>query len=172
MFSEPKKTPDGQYFVKPLERKLVQLNGVTFQAEKLLLSESAKVKINDVDVENLKVAKENCQTWFGRQVQDKTIENAYKKSEEGTLQYTQSPHIKGYNHLKEIVPMDTIADGTVCDVVVELSSLWFTKKAFGPIWKLLQVRTLTPPKKKYHEEYLFMDDDHPPAEEEEDEDLF
>jgi hypothetical protein len=44
-------------------------------------------------------------------------------------------------------------------VVLELSGLWFLKKSFGPIWRILQVRVRAPPKTpELPKDYLFSDE--------------
>ena len=48
---------------------------------------------------------------------------------------------------------------TRCDVMLELSGLWFLKKSFGPIWRVIQVRVRGAPKAPdFPKEYLFTDD--------------
>jgi hypothetical protein len=164
MFSVPKKTQDGRYYVKPSERKLVQLNGVKIVSTSqdsmtLSLEESAQKTVGDVDTLVLASAKENCELWFSRVVAEKTLETAYTKSfSDGTMNVTKPVYHKVYK-LKDLVGDEALVDGTVCDIVLELSGVSFTKKTFSPVWKIVQTRLKEPPKKKYHEEYLFQDDE-------------
>jgi hypothetical protein len=174
MFGVPKKTQDGRYYVKPNEPKLVQLNGVTVvsvsqDSVSLSLSEGAQKLVSDVDDTVLLSAKENCELWFSRVVAEKTLENAYTKSvSNGVVTATKSAHHKVYR-VREAVGDADVTEGTVCDVVLELSGVSFTKKTYSPVWKIVQTRLKEPPKKKYHEEYLFQDDEDEPVS---DDDLF
>jgi hypothetical protein len=60
---------------------------------------------------------------------------------------------------KNPVELQDIQPETSCDVVLELSGLWFLKKSFGPIWRILQVRVRAPPKTpELPKEYLFSDE--------------
>jgi hypothetical protein len=65
---------------------------------------------------------------------------------------------KAYSHDKTEMNPDDLEEDTKCDVVVEYSGMWFLKKSFGPIWRLVQVRRRAPPKKHYTDDYLFEDD--------------
>ena len=172
MFSVPKKTQDGRYYVKPNEKKVVQLNNVTLVSLSqdnvtLSLGESSQGIVAEVDATIISSAKQNCESWFSRVVSDKTIEAAYQKSfSDGTMNVTKPVYHKVYR-LRELVEEDSLLEGTVCDVVLELSGVSFTKKTFSPVWKIVQTRFKAEPKKKYHEDYLFQDE-----EEVSDDDLF
>jgi hypothetical protein len=111
----------------------------------------------------------NTEAWFSRVVADKTLEAAYTKSTSaGVMNATKPAYHKVYRN-REVVTDECLVDGSVCDAVLELSGVSFTKKTFSPVWKIVQTRIKEPPKKKYHEEYLFQDDE--PAEVSDD-DLF
>jgi hypothetical protein len=177
MFTIPKKTQDGRYYVKPVEKKIVQLNGVkiiSFQDSTLTLSinESSQKIVSEVDSYILASAKENSELWFQRVVAEKTLEAAYSKSftDTGVINVTKPGYHKVYKS-REIVGDENLVEGTTCDVVLELSGVSFTKKTFGPVWKIIQTRLKDEPKKKYHEEYLFQDTT-PTEEVSEDDDLF
>lgn len=164
MFGVPKKTQDGRYYVKPNEKKLVQLNGVKIvsvsqDSMTLALDDAAQKSVSDVDALVLSSAKENCELWFSRVVAEKTLETAYTKSfSDGTMNVTKPEYHKVYR-LRETVGDAELVEGTACDVVLELSGISFTKKTYSPVWKIVQTRLKEPPKKKYHEEYLFQDDE-------------
>lgn len=175
MFGVIKKTQDGRYYVKPNEKKLVQLNGVKIvsvsqDSMTLALDEAAQRSVSDVDAFVLTSAKDNCELWFSRVVAEKTLETAYTKSfSDGTMNVTKPAYHKVYR-LRDVVSEEDLVEGTACDVVLELSGVSFTKKTYSPVWKIIQTRLKELPKKKYHEEYLFQDDE--PAEEVSDDDLF
>ena len=172
MFGVPKKTQDGRYYVKPVEKKFVQLNSVKFASVSqdtvtLSLDEAGQRVVGGVDALVMSSAKENCELWFSRAVADKTLEAAYTKSFSGeTMNVTKPIYHKVYRG-RETVSNDLLVDGSVCDVVLELSGVSFTKKTFSPVWRIVQSRLKELPKKKYHEEYLFQDE-----EEVSDDDLF
>jgi hypothetical protein len=173
MFTVPKKTQDGRYYVKSVEKKFVQLNGVRIVSasqDSVTLSLEDTGPVSDVDALILSSAKENSELWFQRVVAEKTLEAAYTKSfsDKSVMNVTKPAYHKVYQK-REIVGDEALVEGTVCDVVLELSGVSFTKKTFGPVWKIVQTRLKELPKKKYHEEYLFQDT----AEEElSDDDLF
>jgi hypothetical protein len=162
MFSVPKKTSDGRYYVKTLEKKFVQLNGVTLastlkgESVTLALDAVSQGKVAEFDAIIVAAAKENCEAWFQRQVAEKTLEAAYVKPLE-TMNVSAVAGAKVYCN-KESVDPDTVTEGSVCDIVLEFSGVWFGKKTFGPTWKLVQTRLKPPPKKKVYDNYLFQDD--------------
>ena len=163
MFSQPKKTPDGRYYVKATEQKLVQLNNIKLvsvsqDSVTLALTEDAQVIISAIDTGNLEAAKVNQESWFNRQVADKTLEAAYMKSfSDGVMNVTKPVYHKVYRG--KGLTDDVLSDGDVCDVVLDFTGISFTKKTFGPVWRIIQTRLKVAPKKKYHEEYLFQDDE-------------
>ena len=60
---------------------------------------------------------------------------------------------------KNSVDLQDIKEGTKVDALIELSGLWFLKKSFGPIWRILQVRVRAAPKApEIPKEYLFADE--------------
>jgi len=172
MFTVPKKTQDGRYYVKPVDRKTVQLNNVSLVSvtqDGVTLSVGESQAISDVDNLILSYAKEHSEEWFSRVVAEKTLEAAYVKSaSDGVMNVAKPAYHKVYRN-RELESGDALCDGLSCDVVLELSGVSFTKKTFNPVWRLVQTRIKDAPKKKYHEEYLFQDDE--PAEVSDD-DLF
>ena len=162
MFSAPRKTQDGRYYVKPIEKKFVQVNAVTLVSvsqDSMTLSVGDALGVIDVDALILNAAKENCESWFSRVVAAKTLEAAYTKSfSDGVMNVSKPAYHKVYR-AKEVVGDDAVAQWSLCDVVLDLSGISFTKKTFSPVWRVVQTRLKEPPKKKYHEEYLFQDDD-------------
>jgi hypothetical protein len=164
MFSQPKKTQDGRYYVKPVESKLVQLNGVKIVSISqdnvtLSLNQENQSIISAIDASNIESAKANCESWFSRVIQEKTIEAAYVKSftDDGVMNVNKPSFHRVYR-AKELVE-DQPADGEVCDVVIDFSGISFSKKTFTPVWKIVQTRLKVPLQKKYPEEYLFQDEE-------------
>ena len=165
MFSEPKKTADGRYYVKALEPKLVQLNKVILLTKysdnssvTIGLSDIHQEKISKVDADNIEEAKRNSESWFRRAVADKTLEAAYTKSfSDGSMNVSKAKQAKVFVD-KTSVDGSDLMESTVADIVIEFSGITFTKTKFAPVWKLIQTRTITPVVKKY-DNYLFQDDD-------------
>ena len=164
MFSSPKKTQDGRYYVKVLEQKLVQLNNIKIvsshssqESVTLTLTDDTQGVISAIDTCNLEAAKVNQESWFNRQVADKTLEAAYIKSfSDGVMNVTKG---KGYRVYRgKDLTDDILSEGDVCDVMLEFTGISFTKKTFSPVWRIIQSRLKAVPKKKYHEEYLFQDE--------------
>jgi len=181
MFTTPKKTQDGRYYVKPLDKKVVQLNSVTVvslsqDSMTLSLEQVSQDTVSDVDNTVLTEANTNCESWFSRVVGSKTLEAAYSKSfsDGGIMNVTKPVYHKVYRN-RELVEESHVTEGMSCDVVLELTGISFTKKTFSPVWKIIQTRLklVVVPRKKYHEEYLFQDEDEQVAVEEvSDDDLF
>ena len=174
MFSIPKKTSDGKYFVKPLEKTFVQLDAIRWvshddNAVTIGLDEHSTTKITDVDAKIIQAAKDNSELWFERKVADKTIEAAFTKviatehdmSEtwKNIMNVTRAAGSKVYVN-KQSVDASIITEGSICDVVLEFCGVTFGKKNYGPSWRLVQTRVRQPRKKAY-DDYLFQgDSDH------------
>ena len=167
----PKQLQDGRYFSKISNdeegsRVFKQFNKVNILSN---FSEAPSVVIDvsdhqdtfdSIDVENKQAAKINSEAWFGKVLTDKTLEAAYTKpvSQDGEITVTKiRPDISIYDHSKNPINAEDLPENTVCDVIMELSGLTFSKKSFGPVWRLVQVKLPAPPKKPKYSEYLFED---------------
>jgi hypothetical protein len=173
-YSKPQKLPDGRYFLK-ITGQRKQFNDVTLQDD--LTNKNLSIKIKDdqaeffktVDEEVLNQAKQSKVDWFGKELSDETIQSAYQDSLTDGLVGASLATVKGefvtraFDRQRTSIELSTVKKDTQCDVVLELSGLWFLKKSFGPIWRVLQVRIRGAPKApEFAKEYLFEDD---PAEE-------
>lgn len=168
-YGTPKKLVDGRYFLKITDgnsgRVILQMNKVTFLTKfddlddvTIKLSEESVSKIVGIDQENLAAAKINCTEWFGKQMIEQTLDTAYTKSIQDTsMNVGKLPNVKVYNHDKTIMDSSELVGGETCDIMLELSGIWFMKKTFGSVWRIVQVRLTKPPKKVYTDEYLFQD---------------
>lgn len=61
----------------------------------------------------------------------------------GILEAPLARLAKVFDAQKNEVPASSAAlvPGTTrCDIIVELSGLWFLKKSFGPVWRVVQAR--------------------------------
>jgi hypothetical protein len=169
-FGSPQKLPDGRYFLK-ITGQMMQLNNVKVQeafTSSSLTIEVPEEKFAAIDEEVLTKAKESKVAWFGRELSDETIQAAFQGSiTDGTLSASLAK-IKGeivtkvFNSQKEPVELSSVEAGSQCDVFVELSGLWFLKKSFGPVWRVIQARVRggarTP---TFPTQYMFEDEDEP-----------
>ena len=144
-----------------------QLNNVA-----LSLDESAKEMTIRGDVSSLlgfdeaimEYAKQHSSDWFGRKVADGTLAKAYQGQVEGedSLVADMFEGARYYSQDKEIKDSAELSqDDLYGHVIVELHGLWFVKKNFGPVWRLVQVKDAPPPppeEKSHYDEYLFQDD--------------
>ena len=185
LYTSPKKIPDGRYYLKVTsdegDRLMLQLNDTTLVTKfsegdnvTLSLSNTSREKIDAVNSENLIQAGVNSKEWFEKTVTNKTLQAAYVTNinknvmNVGKATVNKTVVTKCYDQSKELVDLDSLEENTQCDVMVELSGLWFAKKTFGPIWRIAQVRLKAPPKKKYTDEYLFEDEEADSEENDED----
>ena len=178
-YGTPKKLPDGRYYLKVSPssdvqgRVMVQLNKVKLLTKfdesdevTIELSQASVDRISSIDAENLGAAKQNSEVWFGKLMAEQTLDAAYTKSVQagGRLNVPKAT-VKGsvvtkvYSHDRTVSESSILEADTVCDVILEFSGIWFMKKTFGAIWRIAQVRMLSPPKKVYPDEYLFQDAD-------------
>lgn len=179
-FSEPRKLADGRYFVKTVSdddgRVFAQLNNTLLvtpfaEGDSVTLDVNSPVALDGIDTEILAAAQENSTSWFGREVHEKTISNAYRRSlVNNTITVSKFKNVKAFDASKEVIdPLELTAD-VKCDVVVELVGLTFMKKTFEANWRIVQIRKKRDPPKKFYEQYLFTDDPEEAEEADEEED--
>ena len=168
-YGTPVKLPDGRYFLK-MTNALHQVNGVTLVDKLTDGSISFKIPagsqevITQCDKDIITKAKECKVEWFGKELSDETIQAAYQESmTEDTL--TAAPaKLKGeviltaFDTKKNQLELADVKEGSTCDAVFELAGLWFLKKSFGPIWRVVQVRVRGAARSPiFSKEYLFTD---------------
>ena len=185
-YGQPKKLPDGRYYLKTTTDEdkpyTIQLNNSTLVTKfsdsdevTISLSEKGIEKINEINTKNLAAAKEHSVEWFVKSVSEKTLEAAHTTNVNGSTmnagKVTVNKNVvtRCYNHTKDQIDPETVQEDVQCDIILELSGLWFMKKTFGPIWRIAQLRLKAPKKKLYTEEFMFVDSDED-APEENDED--
>lgn len=167
-YATPQKLPDGRYFLK-ISGARRQVNGLELQDD--LTAKTVNFKIDspdlftDIDTEILSKAKESKVAWFGKELSDDTIINAFQESVTEGVLGANLMTIKGsivtlaFDTQKNPIELQEIKAGSKCDCVIELSGLWFLKKSFGPIWRVVQVRVRGAPKAPEPiKDYLFTDD--------------
>ena len=172
-FSNIDKTSQGEYVVDISAQAggpvFHQLNNVTLtidasQGDATIKGDLSSLgKFND---EILEYANGHSEDWFGRKVAEATLAKAYQVQDDGPftadlLQNSDSEVItKYYGQDKELKDAGELSQEDLhVHVVVELRGLWFVKKNFGAIWKLVQVKDAPPPPPKSpYEDYLFQDE--------------
>lgn len=140
MYSAPEKLQDGRYFVKVQEPYYVQLPSVTLgEIGQEVLVHGDMSKVVQVDEKLISDAVENSTSWFSKAIARDVIQNYYQSAvEDSSLQVTApKPVFFGVN--KEVTKTPPAA-GSLCSVLLQLDGIWFLKRSFGPVWKLVQVR--------------------------------
>jgi hypothetical protein len=180
-YGTPVKSPDGRYFLKVSAKggarvfhqvNNVQVDGtMTKETRPVNLKMPSKTLFESIDNELLSQAEVSKLEWFGKDVSAETIRSAYQASlsADGDLSASLAS-IKGnvvtsfFDAQKN--PIEEISGA--CDFLFELAGLWFLKRSFGPIWRVVQVRQRPAPKPKtkgYPVEFQFADEPEPEAEE-------
>ena len=164
---QPKQLQDGRYFSKIFNdeenRYLVQLNRVKILSN---ISDTSSVvldvskhmdRFKAIDDLNLGAAQKNSECWFGKVLTPKTLETAYNSpvSTDGEITVSKISRMGIFNHKREELNASDVQENTVCDVILELSGLIFSKKSFSPVWRLVQIKTVPPIQKM---ECLFEED--------------
>jgi len=169
LFNSPTKGDDGLYFVKALnddKRKcLVQLNKVKIadisgDVVFDLSSESNISKIEEIDALNLEAARDNCESWFGKELSENVLKGAYTTSiVDGQLTGERIEVTKIFNSQQELIDFEEVQAGRTCDVILEFAGIWFAKKSFGSSWNVVQVRVHPDPiLDTYPDGYAFVDE--------------
>lgn len=145
-YSKPTKNDDGLYVVKAYtdEKKkyFVQVKGkATHDDGEISIVLDDVSKIENLDSENIQAAKVNAEEWFGKKVSDSTIERAYTKSLVDTQVTTDViKATKIFDADKKVIGVDDLVPSSDCTSLLEFAGLWFAKKAFGPLWNVVQVK--------------------------------
>ncbi len=168
-YGKPQKLPDGRYFLR--------ISGKTQQVNSLVLQDSLETKtvkfnvpegtldiFKTIDEELLTQAKASKVEWFGKELSDDTILNAFQESVTDGVLDASLATVKGqvtttaFDTQKNPVELQAVKSESKCDVVLELAGLWFLKKSFGPIWRVLQVRVRGGAVVSAPKEYMFTDE--------------
>jgi hypothetical protein len=174
IYDTPSKGEDGLYFVKATnddkKKCFVQVNrvgNVSLSGENTevtlnLLTENNVKKITDVDELNITAAVENAASWFGKNLTEDVIRAAYTSSlvnDQFTCERIVQTRV--FNSNLEVVDISTVTPENTCTAVLEFAGLWFAKKAFGPVWNLVQVKVFDDPvvEEAYPEDYIIRDED-------------
>jgi hypothetical protein len=167
-YGAPQKLPDGRYFLR-ISGAHHQVNGLVLQDS--LESKTVNFKVpeglelfKNIDDELLSQAKASKVAWFGKELSDETITNAFQESVTDGVLGASLATIKGevvttaFDTQKNPVELQDVKPESKVDVLLELSGLWFLKKSFGPIWRVIQVRVRSGAQRApAPKEYLFTD---------------
>lgn len=167
-FGKPVKIPDGRYYMK------IAGNGVAIQLNKmevgtltkelsLQLNEAQQETIRKYEAEIVAKAKECSLDWFGREVSPAAIEKAFDSALTDGKFDVQLSTSRGqvvtrfFGADKQPKQIEEVS-GRV-DLIVELTGVYFFKKSFGPIFRVIQVKESASSTKKVPTEYLFQDEE-------------
>jgi len=172
LYDIPTKDNEGFYFVKAskddTKKCFVQLNkvkvigltetDVTFD----ITSERNLERVQALDAQNIQAAVENSESWFGKSLSKETIESAYTPSVvNNEVSADKIAQTRVFTVDQEPTDFTSVTSESVCSVILEFAGLWFAKKAFGPVWNVVQVKISMPPpqpEETYPEEFAFEDD--------------
>ena len=169
-FGAPVKVQDGRRFLK-ISGCMIQLNNVKVQEGLAAANPTIEVpeglwpKISALDEQIVARAKADKLAWFGADLKDETIQGAFQSSlTDGTLS-TSLAKVKGtvvtkaFDGQKEAIELEAVGEGAQCDLLVELAGLWFLKKSFGAVWRVIQARVRPAPKaRSFPTQYMFEDE--------------
>lgn len=140
----PKKGEDGLYHVRAYTddktRYMFQVNDVKILdvSQDIMIEPTDSSKFDEINEINIQSAVENCSEWFGRKLAEKTIKSAYTSDKSILLEKIEATKV--FNSDKQEIQWEDLTVETICSVIVEFGGLWFAKKAFGPVWNVVQVK--------------------------------
>jgi hypothetical protein len=162
-YGKPTKLQDGRYFLRITgpdgNRIFKQINGAEVQEANCF---KVPIDFAQIDEEITNQAEKSSEDWFNKKLDKDTIKNAYDSSVSAGI--IEAPYAKRngsvvtkvYDSDKNEMSVDVLTPGTKCDIIVELTGLWFIKKSFGPVWRVVQVRMKK--ESSFPNTYLFSDE--------------
>lgn len=166
-YGKPSKLQDGRYFLRVTtkgdgSRVLKQINCVEIQEAHCLKISGDPNLLREYDDDILATAEKNSEEWFGKKFDTDALKKAFDSSVNTGL--LEAPFAKRggtvatrvFDCDRNEVSPDVLVPGTKCDVVVELVGLWFLKKSFGPVWRLIQARLKK--ESTFPSKYMFSDE--------------
>ena len=159
-YGKPVKLQDGRYFVKISNkdgsRVLKQLNNVEVQEQNCF---KVSTDLNEYDDQIISQAEVCSEEWFGRKIDVDSLKKAFDSSVSAHI--LEAPPVprktKVFDCERKEVTLDVLVPGSRCDIIVELSGIWFLKKSFGPVWRLVQGRLKK--ESTFPQKYIFADED-------------
>lgn len=160
-YSKPVKLQDGRYFVKITNndgsRVLKQINNVETQESNCF---RVPCDLREYDEKIISQAEVCSEEWFGKKVDVEYLNKAFDSSVSASI--LEAPPVpkktKVFDVDRNEVSIDILdSQGLRCDIIVELSGIWFLKKSFGPVWRLVQARLKK--ESTFPQKYIFTDSD-------------
>ena len=147
-YSEPTKLTDGRYFVRISDKNgriFEQINQAEVSTENCFKVQSDKLKKYDDMI--IQQAVESSESWFSKKLDETFLRGVYESSvsDDGVLE-APFAKIKGtvvaiaFDTDKNGVNLSSVVPGSSWDIVIELVGIWFLKKTFGPVWRVIQLR--------------------------------
>lgn len=162
-YGTPTKLQDGRYFVKITQkdgsRVLKQINNTEVQESQCF---KIGVDLSDFDNQIISQAEVCSEEWFGKKIDIESLKKAFDSSVSSGILEAPFAHrgstiaTKVFDSDRNEINPETLTVGTRCDIVVELCGIWFLKKSFGPVWRLVQARLKKP--STFPQKYIFSDD--------------
>lgn len=161
-YEDPVKLSDGRYFVKAstngspvyVSLKGVVIDDLDADDIELKLSGGDVQIVDEWDKRFVSSAVVNSTKWFHKEISSDVIQSYFVSSLEtdGTLEVLPNlgpkgkPNVAVFDSNKSQIK--TVEPGTSALVLLQFEGMWFLRKTFGPVWRLVQVRvkkTLEPP---------------------------
>lgn len=163
-YGKPFKLQDGRYFLKITdtngERVFKQINNAEYHDGSCF---KVPCTLTEYDEDIVTQAEKNSEEWFGRKFDKNAIKNAFDPSvsagilEAPCAKRNSNIVTKFFDENKNEVDSTILVSGAKYDLLVELSGLWFIKKTFGPVWRLIQIRRRK--ESTLPQAYMFKDDE-------------
>lgn len=164
-YGTPSKLQDGRYFLRIVQsngggRVLKQINSAEVQEANCF---KVPVSLQEYDDDILAQAEKSSEEWFGKKIDMDSLKRAFDSSvstgilEAPFARRNSSIATKVFDCDRKEVSTDVLVPGTRCDILVELTGLWFLKKSFGPVWRVIQVRLKK--ESTFPSRYMFSDED-------------
>lgn len=143
-FDAPVRLADGRYFARLKgQAEYVSIQNVRF-GERISETEIELTnadKILAYDTKCVSAAVDNSKTWFNKVIASEVLASYYQSgydAETKKLEVEGADKVVCFSAAKDVI--ENIDQGTVCTVLLQLEGLWFLRKTFGPVWKLVQAR--------------------------------
>lgn len=163
-YGTPAKLQDGRYFLRIVQsngggRVLKQINSAEVQEANCF---KVPITLQEYDDDILSQAEKSSEEWFGKKIDMESLKKAYDSSV--TTGILEAPFARRNSTIatkvfgcdRKEMSTDVLVPGTRCDILVELTGLWFLKKSFGPVWRVIQVRLKK--ESTFPSRYMFSDD--------------
>ena len=168
-FKPPTKENDGLYYVRAYQddkkKVFYQLNGakiVSASTSELELELKTRAKIDALDEQNIQAAIEHSQEWFGKELTEEYLRNAYTSPK--VISVERIHPTKVFSPDLEVVGFETAAAGRECNAIVEFAGLYFARQSFGPVFNIVQVKLHATKVAEYPEDYAFVEEEEPTPE--------